>query len=177
MSDWRGWSAGQWALRAVVLLGPVVAVLVRWPVGGRPSGWLVLLTVGVALGWALAAESMAGAVALLVAGFSWAPVLDRGLPAVLLLAAAAMFAAHVAALLVSYGPGRLPVDRALALLWLRRAALAFLTAPAVWLVARSALRLPEREIASEVWVAGLVVALSVTLVAVAAVRAALPPED
>ena len=43
---WRDWSRGQWALRLLVVLGPVVALLAQWPSLGPPRPWLVGLTVG-----------------------------------------------------------------------------------------------------------------------------------
>jgi len=177
MTGWRDWGAGQWMLRLVVFLGPVAAVLVRGLAADLPPAWLVLLVVLLSAGWALAPESMVGAAVLLVAGFTWASGLKHGLPASVLLAAAAMLSAHVAAVLVSYGPPRLPVGSSMVRLWWRRAGLLFLAAPLVWLVGRAVARLPDGTSVAEVWVAGLVVAVSVTVVGAAAVQAALPRDD
>jgi hypothetical protein len=168
---WRQWTRGQWALRLVVLTGPLVAVVARGLATGWPPLWLVLLVAALAAGWALAPESVIGAVALLVVGFSWATGLDGRLPAAALLAAAGMLAAHLAALVASYGPGALPASAPVVRLWVRRGVLVFLVAPAVWALGRGVEELP---VSGTVWVVGLVVSLSVTLVAAAVTQATTP---
>ena len=170
---WRGWTRGMWALRVLVLLGPLVALLAQVPAVGAPRPWLVVLTALLAAGFALVPESVVGAVVFLVVAFSWVPGTEGGLSAWSLVAAAGLLVSHVAALMASYGPERLPVSPAVARLWVRRGVLLFLTAPAVWLLALGARRLPE---SGTVWVFGLAVALSVVVVAAAASQAAMPRE-
>ncbi len=170
---WGDWSRGQWALRLMVLLGPVVALLAQWPSLGPPRPWLVALTLALAAGWALVPESVVGGVVLLVVAFSWVNGLEHRLPLGALVAAAGLLVSHLAALLASYGPARLPVSAPVARLWARRGVLLFLSAPAVWLLARGVGRLPD---SGSVWVLGLVVALSVVVVTAAASQAALPKD-
>ena len=170
---WRDWSRGQWALRLLVLLGPVVALLAQWPSLGPPKVWLVALTVVLAAGFALVPESVVGAVVLLLVAFSWVNGLEHRLPVGALVAAAGLLVSHLAALVASYGPSRLPVSPWVARLWVRRGAVLFLSAPAVWLLAVGVRRLPD---SGSVWVLGLVVALSVVVVTAAASQAALPRE-
>jgi hypothetical protein len=170
---WGDWSRGQWALRLLVVLGPVVALLAQWPSLGPPQPWLVGLTLVLAAGWALVPESVVGGVVLLLVAFSWVNGLEHRLPLGALVAAAGLLASHLAALVASYGPARLPVSAPVARLWARRGVLLFLSAPAVWLLAWGVRRLPD---SGSVWVLGLVVALSVVVVAAAASQAALPKE-
>jgi hypothetical protein len=170
---WGDWSRGQWALRLLVLLGPVVALLAQWPSLGPPRPWLVALTLALAGGWALVPESVVGGVVLLVVAFSWVNGLEHRLPLGALVAAAALLVAHLAALLASYGPARLPVSPSVVRVWVRRGVLLFLSAPAVWLLARGVGRLPD---SGSVWVLGLVVALSVVVVTAAPSQAALPKD-
>jgi hypothetical protein len=172
--DWRGWTRGQWALRLVVVTGPLLALYARTPSLGAPRLWIVALVVALAVGWALVPESVVGAVALLVVGFSWASSDTVDVPVGALVAALGMLAAHLAALVSSYGPPRLPVDRGVARLWALRGAAVFAAAVLVWLLARVVADLPD---SSSVWVVGLVVALSVLVVAAAALQATNLRED
>jgi hypothetical protein len=173
-TGWRYWTRGQWALRSVVALGPVVALLARTPSQGAPRLWLLLLTIALGCGWAVAPESVVGAVLLLLVGFDWASGSDGSLPVLAVLAAAVLLAAHVAALVLSYGPDTLPLSPPVVRLWSRRAVLVFLVAPAIWVLARVVSGLPD---SSTVWVLGLAVALSVTVVAGAVTQAATLRED
>jgi hypothetical protein len=166
--DWRGWSRGQWALRLVVLIGPMVALYARGPAFGSTPVWVAVLLAVLAGAWALAPESVVGVVVLLVVGWSWAASGEGRVPALVLVAALGMLAAHLAALVLGYGPARLPVPVAVARLWALRGALVLLSAPVVWLMARGVGELPD---SSTVWVLGLGVALSVVIVAVAALQA------
>ena len=171
--DWQGWTRGQWELRALMVLGPLVAVFARWGSLGAPRPWLVGLVFMLAVGWALAPESVVGAVTLLVVGFSWASSEVTGAPLPALVAALGMLVAHLAALVASYGPPRLPVAPPVARLWAIRGAVAFGAAPLVWLLTTAVRDLPA---SGTVWVAGLVVALSVVLVAAVATQSAMPEE-
>jgi hypothetical protein len=172
--DWRGWTRGQWALRLVIVLGPLVAVLARTPALGAPSPWFVALVLVLAAGWAVLPESVIGSVALLVVGLSWASQETATVPAGALLAAFGMIAAHVASLVASYGPPRLPVDPRVVRLWALRGLAVFGAGVLVFVLARTVARLPA---SASVWVVGLVVALSVIVVAAAAIQASTPQED
>ncbi len=170
---WRDWSRGQWLLRSVVLLGPLVALLVRWP-SDPPRLWQILVTAALAAGWAVAPESVVGAVTLLLVAFSWVTGTPGALPSGAVLAAVAMLAAHLAALVASYGPDALPVSANVVRLWLWRGLGVALVAPLVWLAALAVREVPG---SGTVWLLGLAVALSVTIVAAAATQVATPPEE
>ena len=170
---WRDWSRGQWLLRSVVLLGPLLALVARWP-SDPPRLWLILLTAALAAGWAVAPESVVGAVTLLVVGFSWVAGTTGDLPAGAVVAGVAMLAAHLAALVASYGPDTLPVSANVVRLWLWRGSGVALVAPLVWLAALAVRDVPG---SGTVWLLGLAVALSVTVVAAAVTQAATSAED
>jgi hypothetical protein len=170
---WREWTRGQWLLRVVVLLGPVAALGARWP-SDPPPVWLVLLTLVLSAGWAVAPESVVGAVVLALVAFSWVAGTDGELPGGAVLAAVAMLAAHLAALVASYGPDALPVSPSVVRLWLWRGLGVALVAPLVWLAALVVREVPG---SGTVWLLGLAVALSVTIVAAAVTQAARPTED
>jgi hypothetical protein len=170
---WRDWSRGQWLLRSVVLLGPLVALLARWP-SDPPRLWQILVTAALAAGWAVAPESVVGAVTLLLVAFSWVTGTPGDLPSGAVLAAVAMLAAHLAALVASYGPDALPVSANVVRLWLWRGLGVALVAPLVWLAALAVREVPG---SGTVWLLGLAVALSVTIVAAAATQVATPPEE
>ena len=172
--DWRSWTRGQWALRLVVVGGSMLALFARTPSLGAPQPWIAVLVAALAVGWALAPESVVGPVTLLGVGFSWASSDVTDVPVAALVAALGMLAAHLASLVVSYGPARLPVDRGVTRLWALRGAGAFLAAVLVWVLARAVAELPE---SGSVWVLGLVVTLSVLVVAAVAIQAANPRED
>jgi len=126
----------QLVLRAIVLLGPVVALLMTGPAGNWPPWWLVLPVLGLAAASAIEPDSPVGAAAGLVVLVWWAVALGDRVPASALVAAAGLLAGHVAGLLASYGPAAMPLDPATARLWVRRGALALLTVPGTWVVAR-----------------------------------------
>ena len=159
------WTRGQWALRATVVLGPVLALLAAAPAGAAPWGWLVVLVAVLAAFHARWPESAGGIAAPGVVVLFWGAALGDRLTAWALAAAAALLAAHVAALLAAYGPDGLGVDVPTLRLWLRRAGAAFLLAPAVLL---PGLILRDRAETPGVWVVGLAVALVATVVATAA---------
>ncbi len=172
--DWRGWTRGQWALRVVLVLGPMIALFARTPSLGAPRPWVVAVVLVLGVGWAVGPESVIGSVTLLVVGFSWASSETTAVPVGVLVAALGMLAAHLAALVVSYGPPRLPVDPGTARLWGLRGAAVFVVAILVWVLARAVGRLPE---SGSVWVVGLAVALSVVVVAAAAIQGATTTEE
>ena len=174
ISVWRSWSAGQWVLRVVMVAGPLVALFARTPSLGAPPAWGVIVVLVLGMGWTLLPESVIGAVMLLAVGFSWASGDTTDVSAWVLVAALGLLAAHLASLVASYGPPRLPVDPGVTRLWALRGAGVFGTAVAVWLVARAVADLPD---SPTVWVLGLVVALSVVVVAAGAIQVATPQED
>jgi hypothetical protein len=127
----------QWSLSALVARGllavlPVAAVAAAWQ---RPAPWFVVLVAVLGAVWAAVPETPAGQVVLLVVVAWWGARVDDPLDARVLLAAAALVAAHVAGVLASYGPARMPVGRAPAWLWVRRGLLAWVVAPVAWVAA------------------------------------------
>jgi hypothetical protein len=149
-----------WALRAVIAVGPPLALVVAAPEGYVPSVWFSVVVVVAALVYAAMPEHLvAGLVNVLVIGW-WAAAVEGGLPFASVVAAAALLAAHVAATLAAYGPTRLSPGRRITLLWLRRGIAVWLVAPLVWvaLVAQEGEATPDLY-----WVAGLVVGLIVVV--------------
>jgi hypothetical protein len=158
-------ATSQLVLRALVLLGPVVALLATGPAGHWPPWWIVLPVLGLAAGFARLPDSSLGAAVFLVVIGWWIVSLPDDLQAEVLVAAVALVVAHVAALLASYGPDAMHVDAATARLWVRRGALALLTVPAVWGAARLLRDEPEQP---GIWVLGVVAALAATVAATVA---------
>lgn len=124
-------------LRALALLGPVVALLMTGPAGRTPPWWLLVVVVLLAAATAAAPDSAIGTGAGLVVLGWWVIAVDAGLPGEVVVAAVALAVGHLAALLASYGPSDLPLDRPTLLLWARRGALVLLTVPGAWLVAEA----------------------------------------
>ena len=154
------WS--QFVLRAVVFLGPVVAVLATGPAGNWPPWWAVGTVLVLSAGGARSPDSSFVSAAVLVGVMWWILALSDGLHPAVLVAAGALVVTHVAALVASYGPGTMPIDPALVRLWLRRGALVLLTVPAAWGVARLLRGDPEQP---GIWVLGVVATLAATVVA------------
>jgi hypothetical protein len=166
----REWTTGQWALRVTAALGPVVAMLATGPAGHPPRVSLVVLVAGLSIAHGRLPESPIGIVAMGLVVVWWGLASGDAVSAWALLAAAALLVSHLAALVAAYGPDGLGVDRGTVRLWAVRAAVVFLIAPAAWaltLLVRGRPELPW------LWVAGLAVALAVTVVATLAV----PGED
>jgi hypothetical protein len=161
----RRLGTGQALLRALVALGPVVALLATGLVGAPPAGWLVALVVVLAVAFAAMPDSPFGTCVMVVVLVWWGVALRDGLHPQALVAAAGLVTAHVAAVLASYGPGTLPLDRGVARLWAARGAAVLLSAPVVWAVAELLRGQPEPP---GIWVAGLAAACAATLVASAA---------
>ncbi|MGZ4448933.1 MAG: hypothetical protein ACXVWZ_10255 [Nocardioides sp.] len=150
------WPAGQVALRATMVLAPVLALQAGALAGTPPRLWLTLLVAALGLAWTRLPDAAFGTVALGVVVLWWAAGPGRHAPGpALLLAAALLVAAHVAGLLAAYGPSTLGVDRGLLRLWVGRAALALLLAPVALGV--TLLAAPGRG-GPGVWMAGLAVA-------------------
>lgn len=153
---------GQLVLRALVLLGPLVALLSTGLVGVLPAGWLIALVAALSVAFAAMPDSPFGTAAMVVVLSWWGISLRDGLHPEALVAAAGLVTAHVAAVLASYGPGAMPLDRAVARLWAVRGAAVLLASPAVWALATLLRDQPE---APGIWVAGLAAACAATLVA------------
>lgn len=150
------WSPSQRALRAVVLLGPVLALLVAGPAGHAAPSWLLLVVVVGSAAFAVAPEGWWGTAVLVVVLGWWCQVPDAGLDPLVLVAALGVVAAHVAALLAAYGPGEAQVDPALTVRWVARGGLALLVTGGVWLVA---VEVRGEDAPGGTWTAGLVVAV------------------
>lgn len=160
-----------WVLRAVILLGPLTALLATLGAGHRPPPALVLLVAGLSALWTFLPESSAGIVVLALVVAWWGVALRGGLDPWALVAAAALLAAHLAALLASYGPADVTPDRSLQLLWARRALLVLLAAPAL-LAALAGLGEPSWP--RLLWVSGLVAAAGLVVAAGLALPARRP---
>jgi hypothetical protein len=152
-------------LRAVILVAPVLALLAARP-ADFPSGWFVVLTVVLSVGFAAMPESALGTACLGLVVFWWALAASAGVPVAAIPAALLLLAAHVAAVLLSYGPPSLPIGTALLGRWLRRGVGVAVAAPLVWLVAVVVDDQPEPP---GIWVAGLACAVVVCIVAATAV--------
>jgi hypothetical protein len=158
-------SRGRLALRSILLVAPLLAVLCAGP-QPWPRGWFIALLVALSVGFAAMPESMMGTACLgLVVGW-WALAVPDEIPVTAILAAGLLLAAHVASLLLSYGPTALPIGGRLVRLWLRRAAVVGVAAPLVWAVAVLVEGQPEPP---GIWVAGLGCAIVVCVVAAVAV--------
>ena len=167
------WTAGSWALRLLVALGPLVALLASGTGGAVPPAWMVVAVVGLGAGAGVLPESPSLAAALLLVLARWVLGPDQpgaGPPLAALVAAAALLVSHVAAVVVSYGPDRLPVDGPLARRWAGRGAVALSVAAVAWVLARVVAGHPAP---TGVWVAALVVVSGSALVAAASLPVAL----
>lgn len=158
----RELTPGGWALRGVVALGPVVALLAAVPQGFGPPAWLLLVVIVASLAFAALPDQFTGSASMLLVVGYWTVDVGRAMPVSVVVAAAALLCSHVAATLAAYGPNRLPPDGHAVGLWARRTALVWLVAPALWLVV-DAYR--GRTTPASFWVAGLAVALVLAVVA------------
>jgi hypothetical protein len=158
----RDLTPGGWALRAVIALGPPLALLAASPQGFVPPPWLVLLVVVASLLFAYLPEQYVGSTTMLLVVGWWTIDVREAMPVAVLVSAGALVAAHVAATLAAYGPRTLPPDRLIVLRWVRRSGLVWLVAPLLWLVVDA-----ERghTTPASYWVAGLAVALVVAVAA------------
>jgi hypothetical protein len=159
---------GRLALRGVILVAPVLALLAARP-ADLPHGWFVVGTVVLSIGFAALPESALGTLCLAVVVFWWVLAAAYGTPGGAVPAALLLLSAHVAAVLLAYGPSSLPVDPALLVRWLRRGVGVGVAAPLVWLVAVTVHDQPEPP---GIWVAGLACAVVVCIVAASAVATA-----
>ncbi len=152
MTEVRDWSLGQWVLRAVVLLGPVVGVLAAVPAGGTPPWWLVLLVLALGAGFALYPDSAVGTVALVAVLVWWGIGPTDPLHPAALVAAAALLAGHLAATVAAYAPGAAPPDPATLRRWAVRGVAVFPAALVAWAMAGAAVDGAEPP---GLWAAGL----------------------
>jgi hypothetical protein len=159
-------SRGRLALRTVLLVAPLLAVLCAGP-HDWPKGWFVGLVLALSVGFAAMPESVLGTACLgSVVGW-WAVAAHDDVPPAAILAAILLLAAHVASVLLSYGPPELPLGARLLRRWLRRFALLAISAPLVWAVAVVVDGQPEPP---GIWLAGLGCAIVVCVVAAVAVN-------
>ena len=158
----RRWTPGQWVLRALVVLGVMLALFATVPAGATPARWLVALVLVTSLVFAVFPESAAGAVALLLVVAWWGVGLRDGLHPAALVAAAGLVLAHIAATVAELGPGTLPLDRGVLVRWSMRAALVLLAAPLAW---AAAVLVRDQPAPAGIWLAGLVAALGGILAA------------
>jgi hypothetical protein len=158
----RGLTRGGWAVRLVILLGPMVALLVPGLQGFGPPVWLVVVVAAASTAYAAMPDQFTGSVTMLLVLGSWCVEVGSAMPVTVVIAAAALLCSHVAATVASYGPTRLPPDPRIVLRWVRRSVLAWLVAPALWLVV-DAYR--GRLTPASFWVAGLAVALVLAVAA------------
>jgi hypothetical protein len=161
----RDLTPGGWALRAVIALGPPLALLAASPQGFAPPFWLVLLVVLASLGFAYLPEQYIGSAALLLVVGWWTIDVRGAMPVSVVVSAGALLASHVAATLAAYGPRQLPPDRLIVLRWGRRSVLVWLVAPLLWLVVDAQ---RGHTTPAAYWVAGLAVALVVAVTAASA---------
>lgn len=169
LAEATSWSRSQQATRAVVLLGPVGALLAAASAGSAPPVWLVALVSLLAVLAAVAPDSGLPT-AVLVAVVAWWAVADDPLHGSVLAAAAMLTAVHVASLLAAVGPPETPLDAALVRRWVQRGAAVLLVSPALWVVARE---LDGRPRPDGLWPA----ALAVVLVAVMAGAMTFTPSE
>ena len=158
----RGWTPGQWALRATVVTGLMVALFATGLRGVWPAWWFALLVAGLAIAFSLRPEAPMGTVATGLVLAWWGFAFRDGPHPQALLAAAGLLTSHLAAVLAGYGPRDLPLDPATVRLWAVRGALVFLAAPAVFAVAILLRGQPEPV---GIWVAGLAAAVVTTVAA------------
>ena len=163
----RAWPRSQVILRAVIAVGPVLALVASLPAGAHPWLTLFLLVFVLSVGGAVATDSVMGLVAMLIVMTWWAARVSDPLSAWVLAAGAALLVTQVALVLADYGPPSLDLDPDLLRLWLRRAGIVFPIAPVAWLVARLADGAPDEP---SIWVAGLAGCLVAVVLAVLGLR-------
>lgn len=156
----------QLVLRALVLLGPLVALLATGPAGHWPPWWVVVPVLGLAGAFAAMPDSPVGAAVFLLVLVWWTVSLRDDIQPEAMAAAAGLLVAHLAAQVASYGPPVLPIERATLRLWGLRAVVLLATIPATWAVARLLRGQPEP---SGVWILGVTAAVAATVAATVAV--------
>jgi hypothetical protein len=167
MTRLRTWPRSQRILRAVIAVGPVLALVASLPAGAHVWTFFFLLVFGLATGSALVTDSMMGMAAMLLAMFWWALAVPDPLSPWVLAGAAALLVTHVSSVLADYGPAALDVDPLLLRLWLRRTAIVLPSAPVAWLVARLVDGAPDQP---SIWVVGLAACLFAVVLAIVGLR-------
>ncbi len=135
-------------LRLVVVVGSSLAVLLS-----EPSPWVLAAAVGCAAGWAVWPASGFGLGAVTLATLGWALTDDRSL--VVVSAALALLAAHLAAAVLATGPRDWWPDLGLVRVWSLRGAAMWLAAPLLYLVVVGFDDVDQRDL----WPLGLAVAV------------------
>jgi hypothetical protein len=159
MTEVRSWSRGQGALRAGVLLGPLVAVLAAVPAGGTPSWWLMVLVAGLGAGFALYPDSAVGTGVLVVVLVWWAVGPSDPLHPAALVAAVGLLAAHLAGTVAAYAPGATPPEPATVRRWALRGLVVLPAALLTWAIAAAAVDRAEPPGLWAVGLAGVLVAI------------------
>ena len=160
----RRFPGGGWALRLVIFLGPIVALLAASPQGRTPPTWLVVVVGIFSFAFAVMPEHYVGNGALAIVVAWWTVEMEDGLPLSSIAAAAALLAAHLAGPLASYGPARLAPDAGAVLLWARRGVRVWTIAPLTWLVVDAE---AGRATSASYWVIGLAAGLAMAVLATA----------
>lgn len=151
-----------WVLRALVLLGLMVALYAAAPEGFVPSPFLTVVVLVAGIGSALRPEYFVSIATPTIVLVWWALVVQSAFPDGTLVAAAALLTSHVAAVLLGYGPPTMPVGADLVLLWLPRGAAVWLAALMVWFTAHA---YSGHATPSEFWLTGLAAAIVGAVVA------------
>jgi hypothetical protein len=153
---------GGWAVRAVIAIGPPLALVAASPEGFVPPLWLVVLVVLLSLGFAYLPEQYIGSAAMILVVGWWSIDVRDAMPLAVVVASGGLLASHLAATVAAYGPRSLPPDPAIVLRWTRRGAVVWLVAPLLWLVVDTQ---RGHTTPASYWVAGLAVALVVAVTA------------
>lgn len=131
-------SPGQWLARGVVVLAALGTVVVGGVAGAQIHWQLVLLVGAGALATAVQPDSHAGGVTMFVLVMFWWWTVPAATGAMVLVAATAMVALHVAAALAAYGPSTMVTEPDLVRVWVRRGMLLWGVAFAAWAAGRVA---------------------------------------
>ena len=151
-----------WLLRAVVVLGLLVALWAAAPEGFVPSVLMTAVVLATAVAFALRPEFFVGSVAPTLVLIWWTLVVKSAFPDGALVAAAGLLASHLAAVLLGYGPARMTVGSDLVLTWVTRGAAVWVAALAVWVTERT---YAGHSIPGAFWLIGLSAALVGAVVA------------
>jgi hypothetical protein len=139
-TDRLRWSVDQWVLRAVVLAGPVLAVLCAAAAGAPAVLWALVLALPGAGAAAVRPDSHWVAVPMAVAGAYWLLGAPRELTVWSLIAAALLLGAHSAASLAALGPPGMRLDPTTARTWARRLVALLAATALTWGVAQAMTR-------------------------------------
>lgn len=129
-------SPGQWLARGTIVVAAFGTVLAGGAAGAHLHWLLVVLVGAAALATAVQPDSHAGGVTLFLLVMFWWWTVPSGSDPMVLVAATALVALHVAATLAAYGPSTLVIEPDLVRLWLRRGGLLWGAAFAAWAAGR-----------------------------------------